>query len=411
MARTRPCTLPYDVICIIVDELKGDKSDLASCSLVCRDWLQPSQSRLFRDVDIEPIHQEADLFDFSDFTDFIASESSNHICRYIQRLTLRSAYYIPKGQPQAWVSLQFLSGLLVQLPALRNLELDYLNFAKDEHAVALLRPRRALDSLVIHAAKHCSIDEFDILNVISLFVDISKLHILWNKWEYFDADAPDSDEAPRPPQMHGPVRIRELYVSDVKIPFLSCIAREIEKSGFVETALDTVTIGLAGYRAKFNNLVPFFRVAGPCIRRLRLNTMVRSSDVGFQELEALTVLPLEACINLESLILVLDDDPWIRRYYLSTTFQAYLELLSRCVRLGLKRLIFYLSIPNDALATLDWAAMDRVASSIKSLQICRMNVLRMNESLQAFEEFLPELRGAGKLRAEWSMTDWSDTPF
>jgi hypothetical protein len=80
MIRTTARRLPAELTDIIVDFLHDDEEALASCSLVCRDWLAAARYHVFKELLLHPWNIEA-------FVNLIAQPSAT-VVPYIHDLVI-----------------------------------------------------------------------------------------------------------------------------------------------------------------------------------------------------------------------------------------------------------------------------------------------------------------------------------
>ncbi|CDO74027.1 hypothetical protein BN946_scf185043.g77 [Trametes cinnabarina] len=341
---------------------------------------------------------------------FLASPGGQNIREYIRRLKLE------RGR----ASMQFLVDLLANLPSLRELDFAHVRFPKDDVDMAGLgRPRRAIDKLVFSIEYDQWDDSFvNILNILGLFTDIGQL-------EYWGGVKDERQEDVLPNlYWPEPVKIRSLVVFEVPHLWLSVILEAIsKKSGSLDDGtLDTLTIGLEGQAYEVETLMPFVRAAAPCIRRLRLNPVLTGLDdsYGYDRPEELSALPLEECVNLRSLVLVIDEheEGDGLQVITETQLEAYIQLLDRCAPNGIERVVFDLRCTYDyeVFLGMNWEGMDRVLSKIKSLQSVRVDYSHIRKfPVDKFKALVPMTVKRGILHIQPAKypdtTGWLQTPF
>ena len=128
--------LPQELIDLIVDNLAHDSVALRSCSFVCRSWLKQCRHHLFgllrvRDTQVQtslrsrPVLQER----FQAFLTFITSVASPGFCAKVHTLCLLGNEERHERQaPESFISAHMLAAILGQLPRVRILELNRVNF-------------------------------------------------------------------------------------------------------------------------------------------------------------------------------------------------------------------------------------------------------------------------------------------
>lgn len=75
-----PTRVLPDLVYNIAGHLDGDRSSLASCTLVSTSWLSPSRAHLWREISIDVESQ------FDGFVEFL--QECRHLCQYIRELSL-----------------------------------------------------------------------------------------------------------------------------------------------------------------------------------------------------------------------------------------------------------------------------------------------------------------------------------
>ncbi|KAI0090494.1 hypothetical protein BDY19DRAFT_712096 [Irpex rosettiformis] len=128
--------LPQELIDLIVDNLSRDAIALRSCSFVCRAWLKQCRHHLFgllrvRDTQVRtslrsrPILQER----FQAFLTFITTVASPGFCAKVHTLCLLgNEERLERQAPESFISAHMLAAILGQLPRVRILELNRVNF-------------------------------------------------------------------------------------------------------------------------------------------------------------------------------------------------------------------------------------------------------------------------------------------
>ncbi|KAJ3001956.1 hypothetical protein NUW54_g6109 [Trametes sanguinea] len=212
MAPARILPLPHDIVHILIDPRGDSKVDLASCSLVCRDWLQPWRSNLFRPFDVYSTHADDD---FSAFTELLASPGA--------------------GDPPSQV-----------------------------------RERRCGSGVIGKLVFYYDADQFehfvDTLKVLHLSTDISELEF-WAGLVWWS----DPADVLKGLRWSGSANVQSLAFVDFLNGWTSNILQAITQSGSLDGALDTLAIGPQGYADEVEPILPFLQAVAPRIRRLRLN--------------------------------------------------------------------------------------------------------------------------------------------
>ncbi|THU90871.1 hypothetical protein K435DRAFT_246396 [Dendrothele bispora CBS 962.96] len=131
-------SLPKELIILIVSHIHS-KSDLRSCSTVCRSWSFPAQSRLFSTLAIE------DPYDVK--TWIKRFQSSPHICHAVKRIDFYE--YEPESRKLA-------QKLLKKLPNVKEVATEYWN----PESVRMLKRLKNLERLSLYG-----VTEGDLANV------------------------------------------------------------------------------------------------------------------------------------------------------------------------------------------------------------------------------------------------------
>ncbi|THU95933.1 hypothetical protein K435DRAFT_859023 [Dendrothele bispora CBS 962.96] len=117
-------SLPKELIILIISHIRS-KSDLRSCSTVCRSWSFPAQSRLYSTLAVD------DLYEFK--TQIKQFQSLPHICRAVKRI---HSDYEPESRNLA-------KKLFRKLPNVKEAITEYW----DPRSVRILRRLKNLKSL------------------------------------------------------------------------------------------------------------------------------------------------------------------------------------------------------------------------------------------------------------------------
>ena len=88
-----------DVYDHVLDSLAGDKSSLASCALVCRDWRSRSQYHFFADITLT-IHSDRVSDRQKGFEDVLRGHP--HVASYVRSLTIRAIQQRHDHLPVSW---------------------------------------------------------------------------------------------------------------------------------------------------------------------------------------------------------------------------------------------------------------------------------------------------------------------
>ncbi|KAI9067605.1 hypothetical protein FKP32DRAFT_1588437 [Trametes sanguinea] len=270
MATARTLPLPHDIVHMLIDQLGDRKVDLASCSLVCRDWLQPCRSHLFRSLNVYSTHADGD---FSAFIEFLASPGGQCIGRSVRRLSLQDG-----GPDRPRMPLRLLADILCSwLPSLQELEFRRVKFERDDVDPASVGTgsRLTIGKLVFHCDAHWQFEHFsDTLNVLHLFSDISQLEF-WEGPLLWSAPA----DVLKDLRWSGPTKVQSLALVDFPGEWSPIILQAITQSGSLDGALDTLTIGSQGDVDEIEPLLPSLQAVAPCIRRLRLNPIIHNIHI------------------------------------------------------------------------------------------------------------------------------------
>ena len=123
-----------DVYDHVLDSLAGDKSSLASCALVCRDWLPASRHRLLMDVWLNS-HRRYNLF----VSNVVRSPTVSRWLPSIRQLTLDSSRYMTSTDGHVNMRMAserlFMHQLRGRLPKLEELELHDQNWDTRECSI------------------------------------------------------------------------------------------------------------------------------------------------------------------------------------------------------------------------------------------------------------------------------------
>ncbi|OSC99210.1 hypothetical protein PYCCODRAFT_878073 [Trametes coccinea BRFM310] len=361
LALPSPSRLPYDVVCMVIDYLWDQRADLASCSLVCRDWLQPCRSHLFRSLRVHSTHADGD---FSAFTEFLASPGGQCIRKHVRQLTLQGGPVWLDSQARPRIPLRLLAELINNhLPSLQGLEFRRVRFESDHMDLTSMGtwPRRTIGKLVFH----CDSDQLDhfvnILNLLGIFTDISHLEfragpLVWRL-------VPDG--VLKNLCWPGPIKVRSFALIGFPKRWTPVALQAIEQSGSLDGTLDTLTVGFQGYADEVEAILPFVHAAAPCIRRLRFNPIPPGLDVtvDVEQLLELFTLPIDTLTNLRSLVLVMyshDNPTDVAQVVSIIQFRAYILLLQRCVASGLAR--SWMCGKWITTSRLSWTGMTWIAS-------------------------------------------------
>ncbi|KAI0090841.1 hypothetical protein BDY19DRAFT_992248 [Irpex rosettiformis] len=198
--------LPAELTDAILDQLRGDKSTLLNCAVVCSSWLQTSRYHLFHTLRIDNSKPSRS---FSDFVAFI--RGSPHICAYIHSLSLQGngTDAIPGIGPI------LLSQILRELPSLCDLELDNViweratGFREDSEPCSLTSwpLKRPCNSLLLRRLRSCATggrtclinDIFDVLSTFSSLKSFTLERITYSR--SIEPPAADGDSRVRLEQL------------------------------------------------------------------------------------------------------------------------------------------------------------------------------------------------------------------
>ncbi|KAJ3538986.1 hypothetical protein NM688_g6432 [Phlebia brevispora] len=170
---SRPPSLNQDIINVIIDCLNEDprpkESTLAACSLVCRDWLEQSQSRLFRKITIRG-HDGLRAFIST------ATTTSERVRRHIRELVIRGPLSITLPQ------LASIFECLPRLDVVLLKELRLSNAEKKPGGQHAVRSLRSLCFFDIMTASGSAFALSEIVALMSLFHDIHEIKTMSQVW-------------------------------------------------------------------------------------------------------------------------------------------------------------------------------------------------------------------------------------
>ncbi|KAH9897730.1 hypothetical protein C8Q73DRAFT_787971 [Cubamyces lactineus] len=311
---------------------------------------------------------------------------------------------LPGQEPQ--VTLQFLRELVDRLPALRTLLLARLrctNSALDPPITA--RALHALERLTIRPPGPVPDSFIHVLNVLALFSHITSFSLSFGTWSDSDLNVNDAINKVCWPA-EGPY-IHSLEIDCLRTPWLSLFLQTVaRRCSRRQGSLHTLAIGLTSNWTDVETLGAFLSRVGACIRVLRLDPFHTLFSAEFDDPERWRVLNLEACVNLESLVLNLDYT-WYSYGEAEVLeckqrgFRVYLELLSHCAPPTLRRVTIRVALndPTDIVLGLDWRKMDRVLCASASLEAF---ILDFDEctyfATEEFTQMMPEMAGKGILQ-------------
>ncbi|KAI0654467.1 hypothetical protein C8Q70DRAFT_521308 [Cubamyces menziesii] len=414
--------LPCDIAYLIIDQLHDDGAALKACALVCREWLPRSRYHLFRDLVVKSNHEQNDFEAFSELLDL-----SRHVREYICNLTLRGEnlpipgthwprVLLPGQQPQ--VTLQFLRDLIDRLPALRTLLLASVRCTDSTlDPPTTAHSPRALERLTIQPPGPVPDNFIHVLNVLGLFSEIGSFALSFGTWSDTDINVNDAlNEVCWPPE--GPY-IRTLEIVSLRACWLSVLLQTIaRRCSRREGALHSLGVGLASEWSGVETIGAFFGRVGASIRTFRFDPFHALLFSELDDPERWRVLNLEACVNLESLLLNLDfmwysyaeSEVWDCK---QQGFRIYLELLSHCAPPALKRVIIRVSLDDrtDQVLGLDWQWMDRVLCALSSLEAFIVDFEECTYfAADEFTKMMPGMASKGILQLR-CIENLSEEPF
>ena len=155
---------PVDIVYLIADFHHADKQTLAQCSLVCRPWRRPFQTRLFRSIHVSPRPRNS----FKELIQFLSSHRD--LAAYINTLQLGPGGYIPKHllpeilgvRPCSTLDLPTLSTILSLIPSLSCLQLDEVSLARPFQPTSLHAEGTA--STIPQVVPRFSLDKLSVLD-------------------------------------------------------------------------------------------------------------------------------------------------------------------------------------------------------------------------------------------------------
>lgn len=321
--------LPVDIIYLILTEVElcESKETLLACSLVSRAWLSPSRSHLFRAVKIHGWQTS-----FTAFDEFLGA--ARHVSEYIRDLALAGDYRIltPGSVDPHMVTaydtpleVETVHSLLLKLPALRRLHLEYLRLV-GSRLIRVQDRRPPLVSLTVEGVpttSHPHSNLLGLLQIVGLFSSIGVLEVVSGnataETETGSEGLPDDEHI----SLACPVHIHALILNQVSHKVLAILLRAIGERNCASASLDSLSIALGGACEAVDVVNDYLRASGSLIKRLSIDHSSLFGHRGhtgeqLQQTSAnipltpplviignLIKIPLSMCLNLTSLTLPL----------------------------------------------------------------------------------------------------------
>ena len=423
LGHPRSRELPMELVSLILREL--DKSSLAQCTLVCRDWLELSRPYLFETITYRAhnLHYPSTCPDvplpLDDVLQFLSSSPS--VCRLVRHLTLstKKQYWALLFHMEGRANLapcrwQTLIKLLRLLPRLRTLELA--NFPL-ESLNAAFDARPLYDAPVIERleavkfARQCHASDRtgcfrEVLHLLSIFKQIDRL-------AFGAFTSPTVDHAPLASRVKTQVRSLTVppHVSTLlrSIPLLPtwshlrCLTLPVLPPEDVSYCLRLLNLARASLR-RVEFCIPRIEQRGPtiaCLQDLKLASCPRLESIAI-------AIPLYGVSYLLNSSIVNFGRP----YFDAPAYAFIADLISACSA-PLRTIAFNLQpdltpfesrqfVQPDMLQT-DWSALDdilsrRVDEGLTSVQFrdASQNISQIPDAVQRyFARTMPRLWGKG----------------
>ncbi|KAI1784241.1 hypothetical protein LXA43DRAFT_229597 [Ganoderma leucocontextum] len=378
-----PPHVPFDVQLLIIDQCRKDKPALAACSLVCRAWLRPSRSHLFRDTTIKVPHRTDEPV-----RHFIQSLILSHTELGHNISTLR---IVGSDRFHPWIQLRnpyspmvltiAFYPMLSRLPRLRtlsfvNVRFDTLDFTMPHLVGSDKHDRPSIGHLEINSCLDSGDNANGMVNFISLFSSIRTLAL---DLEHYGNPLQMSTDLI--PHSH-PVKIRSIVLRGMVDWWSSCLSHHfkhaLRSSGAVPHPSECLNIWPHWGRewTQLKGIGLFVELNAPTIRSLRINPMQLLVAKREENLEGhWHELRLAACVNLRSLLFSLDSTGFAHDQIPDAVRRAYEGILEILMDPGLpatiEKVTFHLTLPAEShpsLAAFNWEFVDEILVRIRRLR-------------------------------------------
>ena len=220
--------VPFDVLLLIIDQCRKDKASLTTCSLVCRAWLNPSRSHLFRDTTIKVPHRtDEPVRDFIRDLLFSDMQLGHNITTLRIVGSDRFTPWIQLRNPYSPIILTIaFYPVFSQLPRLRslsfvNVRFITLDFAMS-HFVSDKDDRPSIDYLEINSCLDSGDKANGMVNFISLFSSIRTLVL--DLEHYGNPLQPSVEQIPH----RHPVSVRSVILRGMVNWWSSCLSHHFK---------------------------------------------------------------------------------------------------------------------------------------------------------------------------------------
>ena len=269
------CSLPLEIELLIFDDLRGDRTSLQACSLVCRAWRSTSQIYLFRRLQLKASLSQGEHLAFDQFL-----SSAPSLAASIRDLHLSGPIGVhadvssrpPDDRPR--VSTQLLRSLISKLPSLQSLSIIFIKFTGGDVEPPidpLSRP--SLENLDINMGGRVGDkqDMINLLSTISLFSHIGQLSISVMAFLSVSPTLIDADHALQSFMLPGPVAVEELDMLSFRTPWISFLYHVLLKTESHVNSLHTICACVTGGWAYIVQFGHFLRAVGPTLRNFKFN--------------------------------------------------------------------------------------------------------------------------------------------